>query len=69
MDATHAFYFRAKGGSATCASGSELLKVPLEGGAVQRLAVEPAKTCVRSVVQDQAGIYWLAEQSIKAMSK
>lgn len=68
-DATHVYYFRSTAGSATCASGSELLRVPLGGGAVQRVAREATKSCARSVVQDSDGVYWLADKSIQSAAK
>lgn len=68
-DASHVYYFRARAGSATCATGSDLLRVPLGGGAVQRVAVEATKSCARSMVQDADGVYWLADKSIQRAAK
>ena len=66
-DATSAYYFRSNG--AACASGSELYAMPIAGGNLRRLAVEPSTACVRSVVQDASAVYWLADKSIKKAAK
>lgn len=66
-DATNAYYFRSKGSA--CASGSELYAMPLAGGNLRRLVVEPATTCVRSVVQDPSAVFWVADKSIKKIAK
>jgi len=66
-DATNAYYFRSKG--MACASGSELYAMPVAGGNLRRLVIEPSTACVRSVVQDAAAVYWLAGSSIKKIAK
>jgi hypothetical protein len=66
-DATNAYYFRSKG--TACANGSELYAVPVAGGNLRRLAVEPGAACARSVVQDASTVYWLADKSIEKIAK
>jgi len=66
-DATNAYFFRSKG--TACASGSELYGIPVAGGNLRRLAVEPWASCVRSVVHDTATVYWLADKSIQKIAK
>jgi hypothetical protein len=66
-DASNAYYFRSKG--TACASGSELYSMPVAGGNLRRLVIEPWTSCVRSVVHDPGAVYWLADKSIKKMGK
>ena len=68
-DSSEVFFFRAKGNSATCASGSELFSIPLAGGPLRRLATEPTTSCVRSLVQDESAVYWLADRLIRRAMK
>jgi hypothetical protein len=66
-DASNAYYFRSKG--AACANGSELYGIPISGGNLRRLTIEPSTSCVRSVVHDPGAVYWLADKSIKKIAK
>jgi len=68
-DATMAYFFRAKGNSATCASGSDLFSIPVAGGPLRRLATDPTASCARSVVHDASAVYWLSDKMIKKMAK
>jgi hypothetical protein len=59
-DGVNAYYFRANlGGGATCSTGSELYGQALGGGPARHLASDHG-SCVRQVVQDTSGVYWLS---------
>lgn len=66
-DATNAYFLRSKG--TACASGSELYSIPVAGGNLRRLAVEPLTSCIRSLVHDASNVYWLADKSIQKIAK
>lgn len=68
-DASSAFFFRTKDTAGGCAGGSELYSIPVAGGTLRRLAVEPSTTCATSVVQDATAVYWLIGNVIKKAAK
>jgi hypothetical protein len=63
------YFFRAVGGSTTCASGTDIFAVPLAGGALRRLATETTASCISSPAQDASALYWLAGNVIKKTIK
>jgi hypothetical protein len=68
-DGSAAYFFRAIGGSASCASGTDVFAAPIAGGALRRLATEVTASCIRSPVQDANALYWLAGNVIKKAVK
>lgn len=68
-DSTTVYYFRAVTGTTSCASGTDIIAAPLNGGALRRLATDPSTACLRSPAQDANAVYWLAGNAIKKALK
>jgi hypothetical protein len=68
-DATTAYFFHTNATNGTCTGGSEIYSIPVAGGTLRRLAIDPSTTCATSVVHDATGVYWLSGNTIKKVAK